>query len=179
MLLSLSVFSQEHLDFRGIPIDGHIDNFIAKMKTLGYTISSKDDVSAIMKGKFTNRDADIFILATPQTKTVFKVFVDFEKESSWSTLKNNYFDYKELYIKKYGETEHAYEFFSKPYYEGDGYELQALTKEKCTYATFFKTQNGIVVVELTKYECLRLAYEDKINIELRDKEKTASALDEI
>ena len=146
------------------------------MKSLWYTISSNDDDSAIMKGKFTNRDADIFVLATPQTKTVYKVFVDFAKESSWSTLKSHYFDYKALYIKKYGETESSYEFFSKPYYEGDGYELQALTKEKCTYATFFKTPTGFVVVELTKYECLRLGYEDKINVELRSKPKSKKGI---
>lgn len=179
MLLSLSLFSQEHLDFRGIPIDGHIDNFVAKMKTLGYVLDNKEDDAVIMKGKFTNRDADIFILCTPKTKTVYKVFIDFDKEASWSSLKSRYFDYKELYIKKYGATDNSYEFFSKPYYEGDGYELQALKLEKCTYATFFKTSKGIVAVELTKYECLRLVYEDKINIELRENERTASALNEI
>ena len=69
MLLSLSLFSQEHLDFRGIPIDGHIDNFVAKMKTLGYVLDNKEDDAVIMKGKFTNRDADIFILCTPKTAT--------------------------------------------------------------------------------------------------------------
>lgn len=179
MFLSLSLAAQEHLDFRGIPINGHIDNFVTKMKSLGYTISSKDGDAVIMKGKFTNRDAELFILSTPKTKTVYKVFVDFDKETSWNSLKSSYYEYKELYIKKYGTTENSYEFFSDPYYEGDGYELQALNKEKCTYATFFKTPKGIVVVKLTKYECLRLGYEDKINVELKDQEQTASALNEI
>ena len=41
------------------------------------------------------------------------------------------------------------------------------------------SKHPIVAVELTKYECLRLVYEDKINIELRENERTASALNEI
>ena len=179
MFLSYSLFAQEHLDFRGVPIDGQLTDFLSKMEAMGYSVASKDDNVVTMKGKFTNRDAELFIIATPVTKVVWKVIVDFDKATSWESLKSSYFEYKNLYITKYGKPKNDFEYFKKPYYEGDGYELQALRKEKCTYATYFETPNGYVAVKLTSFECLRIAYEDNINSELDTREKTSSALNEI
>ena len=179
MFLSLSSFAQEHLDFRGVPIDGHLDDFVSKMETMGYTVKQREGEIVIMTGQFTNRDVELWIVSSSQTKTVWKVIIDFSKSSSWSSLESSYFEYKDLYIKKYGSTKNSYEFFSKPYYKGDGYELQALRKDKCTYATFFKTANGTSAVKLTKFENLQIGYEDKINADKSSQEKTASALDEI
>ena len=48
----------------------------------------------------------------------------------------------ELFTKKYGEPKDHFEFFSSPYYEGDGYELQALRKEKCNYISFWTLDKG-------------------------------------
>lgn len=179
MLLSLPVFAQEHLDFRGVPIDGHLDDFVTKMEGMGYTVKQRDGEIVMMTGQFTNNNVELWIVSSRQTKTVWKVVVDFSKNSSWSSLKNSYFEYKNLYTKKYGSNNKAFEFFSKPYYEGDGYELQALRGEKCTYATFFLAENGTITVALTKFENLQIRYEDKTNADKSSKEKTASALDEI
>jgi len=179
MFFSLSLLAQEHLDFRGVPIDGQLDDFVVKMESMGYTVKKRDGNIVIMEGQFTNRDAELWIVSSNQTKTVWKVIVDFSKSSSWSSLKNSYFEYKDLYIKKYGSNNKSYEFFSKPYYEGDGYELQALRKDKCTYATFFINENGTIAVKLTRFENLQIGYEDKINGDKSSKEKTSSALDEI
>ena len=179
MLMSTTFFAQEHLDFRGVPIDGHIDDFIIKMTELGYTLDKKVDNAAIMTGKFTGKDIDLYILCSPKTKTVWKVAALFDKATSWSSLKSSYFEYKKLYTQKYGKPESSYEFFSDPYYEGDGYELQALRKEKCHYFTMYDLEGGVVVVQLTTTECLQLGYEDNINGELTKKERTSSALDEI
>lgn len=179
MFLSLSSFSQEHLDFRGVPIDGHLDEFVAKMETMGYTIKEKEGNIVVMAGQFTNRDVALCVVGSRQTKTVWQVIVNFDECSSWSSLKNSYFEYKDLYIKKYGPAKHTYEFFCDPYYEGDGYELQALRKEKCFYDSFFETVSGKIKVGLSKFENLQIVYEDKINADKHSQEKTASVLDEI
>ena len=178
-LMPLFVFSQEHMDFRGVPLDGDLNSFIGKMKELGYTLNKLDGDVAIMKGKFTGEDVDLYISATPKTKTVCKVNLYFSEKSSWNSLKSQYEEYKELFSKKYGENKKSYEFFSKPYYEGDGYELQAVRKEKCTYSTFYDTPRGYIAVQISKFECLLVGYEDKINIELRSTEKDSKNLNEI
>ena len=178
MLMSTMLFAQEHLDFRGIPIDGHIDEFISKMKELGYKMADKIDGIAIMEGKFTNKNVNLFIVYTQETNTVWKVAVFFDKATSWSSIKSDYREYKELYEKKYGAGR-SYEFFSDPYYEGDGYELQAIRKEKCRYMTFFDCATGGIIVEIDNSERLLISYEDDINAKLDKKERTSSALDEI
>ena len=179
MLISTTFFAQEHLDFRGVPLDGHIDGFISKMEELGYTLEKKVDNAAIMSGKFTGKDVELYILSSPKTKTVWKVAALFEKATSWSSLKSSYLEYKELYTQKYGKPESSFEFFKDPYYEGDGYELQALRNEKCHYFTMYELEGGVVAVQLMSSGCLQLGYEDNINGVLRNAEKTSSALDEI
>ena len=178
MLMSTTFFAQEHLDFRGVPLDGHIDDFVTKMEKLGYRLDEKTDNIATMSGKFTSRDVELYVFSSPKTKTVCKVVMYFNKDS-WSSLKSDYFEYKRLYTQKYGKPSSSYEFFSDPYYEGDGYELQALRKEKCHYLSIYKLETGSIAVQISEYEQLKLVYEDGINIDLNKKERTSSALDEI
>lgn len=147
LFLSLSLSAQEHLEFRGIPIDGHLNSFVSKMKSIGYTVHEEDGNVVVMKGKFTNKDVLLAVIASVKTHIVWKVSVLFDEASSWSSLKSDYLEYKELFTNKYGMPR-SYEFFSKPYYEGDGFELQALRNEKCTYASFFENSVGYIGVRL-------------------------------
>ena len=179
MLMSTTFFAQEHLDFRGVPIDGHLENFISKMEGLGYKLTKIVDNAAIMSGKFTNKNAELIILASPKTKTVWKVAVSLDEAVSWSSLKSSYREYKELYTKKYGTPSNSFEYFKEPYYEGDGYELQALRKEKCTYMTYYELETGYVIVKMTSSGRISLGYEDKKNTDLDTAESTSSALDDI
>ena len=178
MLMPTMFFAQEHLDFRGVPIDGHIDDFVSKMEGLGYVLDKKADNIATMNGKFTGRDVELYVFSSLKTKTVWKVVMYFDK-GSWSSLKSDYFEYKKLYTQKYGKPSASYEYFSDPYYEGDGYELQALRKEKCHYFSMYNVEAGLLAVQISEYEQLKIAYEDKANTELKRNEQTSSALDEI
>ncbi|CUQ22437.1 hypothetical protein [Bacteroides thetaiotaomicron] len=168
-----------HLDFKGVALDGTLSSFMKKLQEKGF-IKEKDlgNDAAIMKGEFANESVTLYILASQDSKTVWKVCAEFPKTASWSSLKMKYFDFKELYTKKYGEPQ-SYEFFSKPYYEGDGYEQLALSKEKCTYSSYFKTKEGYISVEINKYSCIEISYEDAINNELRKKEKEKNILNDI
>lgn len=65
------------------------------------------------------------------------------------------------------------------YYEGDGYELQALKNDKCTYSTYFKTEKGTLNVAITSSGNLSLGYEDKINTEIQTEEKNNADLNDI
>ena len=179
LLLNIAIYSQTHMDFRGVPIDGPLNSFITKMKGLGYSLVEESGDIVSMKGQFTGQDVELYITASPKTKTVCRVTIYFPERESWDSLERQYKEYKELFIKKYGTNYKSFEYFKKPYYDGDGYELQALWKEKCVYATYFDTPNGIIVVELTKFESLSIGYEDRTNIELRSSEKTSNNLNEI
>ena len=157
---------QEHFQFRGAPIDGHLSDFVAKMKELGYTEKVQYEDGVIMEGTFTGRDAELHILYTPKSKTVYSVEVYLDKASSWYFLKELYTSYKKEFAKKYEGEGYTREYFEPPYREGDGKELRALAEEKCVYATFFPFIEGEVVLKISRAGQLGIIYSDNQNQEL-------------
>lgn len=170
-LVVLSAFGQEHLKVKGVPIDGSVDSFITKMKAAGLTYNSKfsDAVGyPVMDGDFAGLTNCHFSVLYTKNKTVCKVLITSDDIGGWYSTKSKYNDLKELLGTKY-ELMRSFEYFSKPYYEGDGYELSAVRQDKCTYKTFFHCDEGYVTVAIsasgssTGY--LTIVYEDTINTE--------------
>ena len=178
-LMSVTAFSQEHLTFNGVPINGTLEEFVQKLESKGFKLVEYMGSNAVMKGDFAGNSATLFILGSKKTKTVWKVAAQFADKDSWSDLKSQYNSYKDMYTQKYGKPSDHFEFFSKPYYEGDGYELQALRKGKCNYISFYNIANGTICVELSKSECLQLGYEDKINTGIAREEKNTTVMEDI
>jgi hypothetical protein len=57
LILSLTVmltFAQtsEHLSFKGVPIDGTLNEYVSKMKNSGFTLIGIEDGVAMLKGDF-------------------------------------------------------------------------------------------------------------------------------
>ena len=179
LLITVALIAQNHMEFRGVPITGHRDSFVSEMKKLGYSETYRNETGIVMEGKFTNKDAELLILSSAKSKTVWKVAAQIDQDESWSKLKRDYFYYVELYTSKYGQPSDHFEYFLSPYYEGDGFELQALRNEKCTYSTFFITDSGFIGVKITNSGKLSLEYEDRINSDQDSKEKESSVLDDI
>ena len=171
--------AQEHMTFKDISMDCNLTTFVSKLEAKGYITKLTEATGAVMSGSFAGKDGcTIYILCTETTKSVWKVAVKFPEQSSWSSLKSEYKSFKESYMQKYGIPE-SFEFFSKPYEEGDGYELQALRLDKCIYASYFKTSLGYIVLEMHKDECLRVTYEDEINSKMRESEKEQAVSNDI
>lgn len=168
-----------HLEFKGIPINGKIDDFVKKLQAQGFTIVKKEDLGVMMNGQFTGKEAEVMILNTKRTKTVWKVVVYLPKQTSWYSIKSEYKYYTEMFTKKYGTPLHTFSFFSEPYYEGDGYEMQAIRNEKCTYFSGYHTQEGIISVDISKYQQIKIAYEDSANTTLMDREKEDAVINDI
>ena len=183
-IFALNAGAQEnlHLDFKGVPIDGNVRSFVEKMKNKGFGNEIiLDNGITVLEGTFVGKSATVFVVSTPETNTVWKVAAIIFKDDdlSWSSLKSYYKDFVELYEKKYGKPSSHFEFFTDPYYEGDGYELQALRRDKCTYQTFFETEVGLVSIEITKKGSICFSYEDEINVEKKRKEADRRNLDDI
>ena len=173
---------QEHLKVKNIPIEGSATSFIAKLKATGlkhYTGSGTDEV---LKGQFAGMpDCYFIIAASDKTQTVFRVGIMTDNSVSWSSLKSKYNGIKDSYSSKYPDYK-SYEYFTEPYYEGDGYELQALRLEKCTYATYFFTDEGSITVEMKGSSgegYVVITYEDNIGFEKAKAERNATVIDDI
>ena len=169
------------IEFKGIPITGDVDAFAAKLQALGYNpLTVTDDGIIVMTGQFVNEDCSIFLLSTTKTKQIWKVAVFIENTyTSWSSIKNDYNNYKELYIKKYGHPDHDYHFFSRPYYEGDGFEMSALKRDKCRYLVGFDMPGGAVSLKMASNCQIVFQYENTVNSALDTAESESDILNDI
>lgn len=185
LILSIACFAQtEHLKFKGFPITGKLSSFVSTLRSAGYSTVTTTENSIIMKGAFAGfEDCVVFVISTPKTKTVWKIVVYLPEQTSWYSVKSRYNTYKEQYTEKYGTTDKSFEFFSDPYYEGDGYELLALDQEKCHYNSFWKVENGHISlsIESLRYSeaNVKITYEDSKGAELMSKEKGQIVNDDI
>lgn len=170
--ISISVSAQEHLTFKGVPMNGHITTFVSKLKSLGFKEVASADYFALVEGEFGGNECQVAIFGSKKSKVVHKVAVILDESSSWYSLKSKYNEYKELLTSKYGKGT-SFEFFSDPYYEGDGYELGAVRNDKCTYSTIFDTPNGDIAIAIVNAgkPCTTLGYIDKINDDIAEKEE--------
>lgn len=137
-----------------------------------------------MTGPFAGfSDCQILIVCSPKTQTVWKVTAYLPDQTSWSSVESRYKDFKKRYTDKYGTPDDSYEFFTDSYYDGDGYELQAIKLEKGYYVTYWKTALGIIAVEVgassNSKGWVELGYEDKAGTAIMDKERSAIVDDDI
>ncbi|MDE6569670.1 MAG: hypothetical protein K2K43_03495 [Alistipes sp.] len=103
LFAAINVMAQEHLSFKGIPIEGSMTAFCQKLKAKGFTFIGQENNTSLFSGDFTGRKATVGVAATDDGKNVFIVAVIFDASGEWNTLVNTYNYYKDLYIRKYGE----------------------------------------------------------------------------
>lgn len=161
-----------------MPLNGTSEVFIQRLEEKGFVKVGEFECSYNFYGKFANEIVDLTLLASPRTHTVCKVIIYFPEKSSWSELKSDYFSKKKLYKTKYLLTD-EFEFFSSPYDDGDGYELSAVKREKCNYDSFFAAEGGHIWVEICSKQCVKVTYEDNINIRVAKDELESNAIDDI
>lgn len=167
----ICAYSQQHLEFRDIPIDGPIKTFVKKLKKQGYKQVFDNGRYRTFEGRFAVGDARITVYSTEKTKTVWKVCVVFGVYDSWNEANNIYSSLKDLYVTKYGTPNNVYEFFAPEYI---GREFEAITNEKGACASFFDVPNGYIniTIDCIDYRgAVIVTYEDIINGDLFSKEK--------
>ena len=181
----LGYAQQEHMTFKGVPINGKLTDMVTKLEKAGFYDSYKaDECHYALRGTFTGESCDIFITATPKTKTVCSVMVSYKQEyNSWSTLKSKYIDLRDAFKAKYGEPISDNKSFKYPYTEGDGHEITAIAVGKCDYSCVFKSEDkGYVVLYIGKGGSganILLLYSDNINSKLQDQEDKANVMNDI
>jgi hypothetical protein len=170
LMLTISLFANSQ-EYNGILIDGDLSTFISKMKAKNYTLRKYVENGAIMDGKVGFNEVEVFIFTTPKTKKVFRLSIYFPKKTTWYSLKSSYNDLLSILTNKYGEPTSQLESFSNPYYEGDGYEMSAVSLEKVNYLAYWRENNNLSLsIEISKYNQVNIVYDNVFNTNLRDKE---------
>lgn len=169
-IIAFSAFAQsEHLTFKGVPIDGTLNEYIDKMKEAGFDYIGKQDGMAILMGDFAGYKGCIIGVNTLQSLDIVNMIgVIFPEADDWSTLTNTYEHLKSMLTLKYGRHNDCVEEFqgySQPRTDND--RLHKLKFDSCTWYTIFRTDKGNIELSidhnssLTCYVMLR--YFDRIN----------------
>ena len=166
-----STNSEKHMTFKGVPIDGTLNEYVSKMKQSGFTLIGSEDGVAMLKGDFAAYKDCIIGVATLKGKDlVSKITVIFPNRDTWATLASNYFNLKELLTEKYGEPSEVVEKFDtdlKP--RDDNSKIYEVRMNRCKYNTTFELENGNIQLSIENGEFSRsfvmLSYYDKINSE--------------
>lgn len=175
LLIGFSAFAQkdsessDHLSFKGVPINGTLDEYVSKMKESGFTFEGQDNGIAMLSGDFAGfKECTIGVVTYNQKDLVSKIAVVFPENDTWSTLSGNYNRLKELLTEKYGKPSKVVEEFqtySQP--RTDNSKLHHVKMDEYTYYTNYETDKGTIQVSIEHEgvsSCyVMLSYFDKIN----------------
>lgn len=165
VLMIANSYAQE---FMGVKVGGTPAEVIKKMTEKGFTLEKKnpDNSQLTMKGKVGNEEIEFLAAFTPTSKVCWKFIVYFEEQNDWYSLKAKYTQKLNMLKEKYGEPTNDFSFFSKPYYEGDGYEMTAVRIEKAHYSAFWANMS----IEISKYKQVCIGYENPDNVAKKNDE---------
>jgi len=161
--------NNEHLTFKGIPVDGTLREFTAKLKQKGFTHISTEEGVALFSGDFAGyRNCTAIAVSPKERDLVCKVAVAFPSCDKWSELEANYMSLKRMLTEKYGEpSECVEEFQSSLPPQDDNQKMHELKFDKCKYYSVFETERGSIELQLSHQsvmECFAiLSFYDGIN----------------
>lgn len=170
--------SKTHIKFMGIELNNAVDLAMLDLQKKGFELLDIRKEGYAMSGKFMNRNAIITLHATPESNHIYMVNIFFDEEESWFDLKYEFLNIVKSYRVKYKCISSSRSFF-EPYYEGDGFELQGVEKDKCCYFDKYETEGGIIYIEISDLKRVSIKYKDSFNSKLNEKETISKNLDEI
>jgi hypothetical protein len=179
-ILSTICFAQtaEHLAFKGVPIDGTLNEYVAKMKQNGFTQVQTEDGTAILTGDFAGYKGCLIGVSTlKQIDLVHKIAVLFSEKETWSNLLGNYIDLKTMLTQKYGEPITVIEKFDdSTLIVDDESKMYQVKLDNCKYYSIWETGKGDIQLSIEHNSVIscfvKLGYFDKINGDkIKDKAK--------
>lgn len=164
-----SSYAQEHLTFKGVPIDGTLDVCVANLRKAGFLYFTKHNGVAVLYGDFAGfKNCKIGVITPKSIDIVNRITVVFYAENNtWRNIYGTYSALKYMLTNKYGEHIECVEKFegnSQP--RDDNSRMHELRMDRCKYFTIWETNNGIIELELINSdydEVVRLVYWDKAN----------------
>ncbi|WP_276482329.1 hypothetical protein [Paraflavitalea pollutisoli] len=159
-----------HLTFKGIPIDGTLNEFVLKMKKSGFTYQGTKNGIATFYGDFASYTNCMIGTSTPISKDlVSKVVVLFPDCDTWSLLSGNYYYLKDMLTSKYGKPWDCVEKFDREPRD-DKDRMYEVKLDRCKYLTSYETGKGTIQLTIAHNDVnscfVTLAYFDKINGEI-------------
>lgn len=150
MMIAFTVSAQTgHLTFKGVPIDGTLNEFVGKLKQKGFTQIGKEQGIAILEGDFAAFKGCTVVVYEHESGLVNRVGVMLPERDTWSLLYNDYSKLKEMLTQKYGEpSEETEEFQSYSAPRDDNSRMFEVQMDRCKYICDFTTDNGVIELRI-------------------------------
>ena len=178
ILLSSFAQSSEHLKFKGVPIDGTLNEYVAKMKQAGFNHEGTEDGTALLSGEFAGySDCIVGVKTLQKLNRVHEIVVLFPSQDKWAGLSYDYERLKTMLSKKYGEPDECVEkFVNTPSYidiNDDNDKMREVESDHCEYYSIYNSEYGSITLQISYdgyfWGCrVKLFYTDKINSEIFD-----------
>ena len=167
-----SIKAQEHLSFKGVPIDGTLKQYTAAMVKAGFkSEGTTSNGIALLIGDFAGyKDCIVGVSTLGSCDVVNRISVLFPEKDTWSTLLYDYENLKELLTVKYGEPDYNVEMFTNYHGNDSRLKMYAINDREIEWYTIFSTELGEIELTLVggtyDYQArVRLSYTDKANSE--------------
>jgi len=173
VIISISTYAQtsEHMSFKGVPIDGTLNEYVAKMKQSGFQYLGTEDGTAMLKGDFAGyKNCHVGVTTLNKMDLVHKIGVIFPKQETWSRLFSNYSDLKQMLTEKYGNPNDEVELFDVESFQlplDDNMKMHEVGMDNCKFYTVWKTDKGEIQLSIDHNgftsSFVEVVYFDKIN----------------
>lgn len=91
ILISLAQDKSEHLSFKGVPIDGTLNEYVSKMKAAGFSYLGTQNGTAILQGDFAGfKSCTVGVSTLKAVNVVSTIGVIFSSHDDWSSLERDY-----------------------------------------------------------------------------------------
>ncbi len=184
LLFAGSLFAQQHLAFKGVPIDGTLQAYTNAMVKAGFHYEGTQDGIAILSGDFAGyKNCLVGVSTLKNCDVVSHIAVLFPAKETWSSLRGDYENLKTMLTEKYGIPSESRERFTDKYINessGNGLIMSALHNEQYEWYSSFTTELGMIELTImpgNDYNegMVRLSYYDKANSE----KVRSSAIDDL
>ena len=159
---------EEHLSFKGVPINGTLKAYTAAMVKAGFKSEGTQDGLSLLSGDFAGFKGCIVGVSTLKNcDVVNRIAVLFPEKETWSALLEDYEHLKDLLTEKYGEPEQNVERFNDRMYSDDS-KIYAVNNGELEWYSVFSTELGDIELTLVGgtigYKArVRLSYWDAKN----------------
>lgn len=168
IILLNACFSEKHLEFENVPINGSIYEFANELIKLGFTESQITTGNQVkLNGVFLEKHCEIYVDGTGKTETAYKVTVNMPREVM-DSLVFSYGELQRLYKLKYGNGTSKYQQYKDTdrFLFNEPKRARRLSKGDFTR---YNTKPGNIILEVRE-GYISITYSDKINTEIMKRE---------
>lgn len=143
VLLTSGLMAQQNMTFKGIEIDGLMDEFVSALEKEGFERVREEDGVVVMMGDFAGySNCEVAVISSGNDGVVDAVGVMFHKREEWSAIEDDYNSLKSMLTMKYGRPFPVIEEFQGRTFDDNKIKFSFLMSERCKWMSIYDMERG-------------------------------------